>query len=171
MKYLLMPALLGLTLSATASELDGHAAHQHGVAHLTIALEGQILVMELESPADNVTGFEHAPRKPGEKAAVAAAVASLRRSGLLLLNGEAQCTQVKARANNPFAAAGGSAHADFDASYTFSCRSPEKLVLLDARGLLKTFPRMKTLNVDYALPGTQGSLELTSVTPTARLVR
>ena len=41
-------------------------AHEHGVAQLSIAAEGQLVTLQFESPADEIYGFEHAPRNPGE---------------------------------------------------------------------------------------------------------
>lgn len=171
MRPLLAVPLLLLPLAVGASELDGHAAHEHGVAHLTIALENRTLVIELISPADNVVGFEHAPRKPGEKAAVAAGVATLRRAGLVMPNADAGCKQDKAQADNPFAAAAHSSHRDFEARYTLTCQRPEKLQQLDTAPLFKALPRMKTLEVDYALPGSQGHAELTPMATVVRIER
>ena len=42
----------------TVRELD---AHEHGAASLDIALDGDRLYIDLDTPADNVLGFEHAP--------------------------------------------------------------------------------------------------------------
>ena len=36
-------------------------SHEHGVSTLKIAIEGKELNMELESPANDIIGFEHAP--------------------------------------------------------------------------------------------------------------
>lgn len=171
MKHLLAPAIFVLSLTATASELDGHAPHQHGVAHLTVALEAKTLVIELTSPADNVVGFEHAPRKTGEKAAVAAGTAALRRPALFVPNADAGCSTGKAHAENPFASGDSRSHRDFDARHSYSCRQPEKLLLIDASALFKAFPRLKTLKADYALPGAQGSVELSPTNPRLRLER
>lgn len=171
MTYLFVPALLTLPVLVIASELEGHAAHEHGAAHLTVALDASSLVMELTSPADNVVGFEHAPRKPGEKAAVAAGTAALRRPDLIAPNADAGCVRGKAQADNPFAAGGNSGHRDFEARYTYTCRHPDKLQQLDATALFKAFPRLKTLDVDYALPKAQGHAELDPASPRARLER
>jgi hypothetical protein len=171
MKRLLAPALLGLSLHAPVSALDDHAPHQHGVAHLTVVLEAQTLVIELTSPADNVVGFEHAPRKAGEKAAVTAGTALLKRPALLVPNPEAGCRHDKAHADNPFASGDTRSHRDFDARHTFTCRQPGKLVLIDASTLFRELPRLKTLKTDYALPGTQGSVELSPASPHLKLER
>ena len=157
--------------SAIASELDGHAAHQHGVAHLTVALEAQTLVIELTSPADNVVGFEHAPRKAGEKAAVAAGTSALRRPALFVPNPEASCGTARTEAVNPFASGDHRSHRDFTARHAYNCRQPEKLVLIDASPLFQALPRLRKLQADYALPAVQGSASLSPAHPRLRLER
>lgn len=170
MKRLSLFLLLGLSATALASDLDGHGAHEHGLAHLTLAMEQQALVIALESPADNLVGFEHAPSKAREKSAVLVALAQLRQTTMLKLNTEAGCSTGKAEAKDPFTGADSSAHRDFDAEYRFQCQLPGKLTQLDASPLFRAFPRLRTLKVDYALPAGQGSATLTPRAPRARLV-
>lgn len=168
---LLLSALMAIPLTSLAEDFGGHAAHEHGVATLTAAMESQTLVLALESPADNITGFEHAPAKPGEKAAVQSALARLKQPDLLLANAEAGCRMSSTRADDPFANTGSRAHRDFDVEYRLQCRQPGKLTRLDAAALFKAFPRLRTLKVDYALPAGQGGATLTPDAATARLVR
>lgn len=171
----LNPCLLAAALAlacpaAGASELDGHAAHEHGVAQLTVVLEDNRLELVLTSPADNLFGFEHAPRKPGEKAAVAAGMSHLRRAGLLQPSPEAHCRLADAHVDSPFSAGSTNTHRDLEATYRLSCRDGRKLTHLDAGALFRTFPRLKRLRVDHALPGSQGSVLLTPSAPRAQLV-
>ena len=57
-------ALLPLAIAHAADEHDHEhgslGAHEHGVGRLNAALDGQTLELELESPAMNLVGFEHA---------------------------------------------------------------------------------------------------------------
>ena len=55
-------------------EHDEHAsldAHEHGSASLNIALEGNSLELELDSPAMNLLGFEHAAHSTADRAKLA----------------------------------------------------------------------------------------------------
>ncbi|MDX1707915.1 MAG: DUF2796 domain-containing protein [Desulfobacterales bacterium] len=61
-----------------AEETRHHEAHEHGIAHLNVALEGNDLYIELNSPAVNIVGFEHRPRTNEQKAAVKKAIESLK---------------------------------------------------------------------------------------------
>jgi len=60
-----------------AAEYRHHEAHEHGVAHMNVAFEGNELYIELISPAANIVGFEHQPRTQEQKAAVKTAIKKL----------------------------------------------------------------------------------------------
>ena len=78
-------ALLPLAVAHAADEHDHDhdhehgslSAHEHGVGRLNAALDGQTLELELESPAMNLVGFEHAATSDADKAKVAAVRAQL----------------------------------------------------------------------------------------------
>jgi hypothetical protein len=65
-------------LNIQAEEFRHHEAHEHGVAHLNVALEGNDLYVELISPAANIVGFEHHPHTEAQKSAVSTAVQTLK---------------------------------------------------------------------------------------------
>ena len=57
-----------------AEEKRHHEAHEHGVANLNVAVEGNNIYIEFSSPAANIVGFEHHPRTHEQKDAVRDAV-------------------------------------------------------------------------------------------------
>jgi hypothetical protein len=59
------------------AEYRHHEAHEHGVAHMNVAFEGNELYIEFISPAANIVGFEHPPRTREQKTAVMAAIKKL----------------------------------------------------------------------------------------------
>lgn len=70
--------VVGPTLSdIQATEYRHHEAHEHGVAHMNVAFEGNDLYIEFISPAANIVGFEHQLRTQEQKAAVKAAIKKL----------------------------------------------------------------------------------------------
>lgn len=74
-----------------------HAAHAHGIAALNLVLEGDEVHIELESPAANIVGFEHAPSSEAEHAALDKAMATLNNGDhLFLFNKQAGCRMQKA---------------------------------------------------------------------------
>lgn len=84
-------AMLGTSASADEPRRE-LKAHEHGRASLKIAIEGDRVLLDLESPGANIVGFEHAARTEEERAAVAAALARLEEPlGLFVLPAEAGC--------------------------------------------------------------------------------
>jgi hypothetical protein len=74
-----------------------HGAHVHGIAALNLALEGEEIHVELDSPAANIVGFEHAPSSEADHAALDKAVAALKNGDQLFrFNKEAGCRMEKA---------------------------------------------------------------------------
>jgi hypothetical protein len=74
-------ALFLVAGSALAQESREQAAHVHGTTTVTLALVSGTLQLELSAPGMDLVGFEHAPRDAGQEQAIAAATASLGRSG------------------------------------------------------------------------------------------
>ena len=75
-------AALALLL-APAALLRAGEAHRHGVARLDVAVDGTRVSLALDTPLDNLLGFEHAPRNAAERRAADAAVATLRQAAAL----------------------------------------------------------------------------------------
>lgn len=71
---ILLAAYPASAISETKRQLD---AHEHGHGMLNIAVEDQLLVMELEVPGADIVGFEHAATSQSDRAAFEAAKNSL----------------------------------------------------------------------------------------------
>ncbi|WP_221796058.1 ZrgA family zinc uptake protein [Oceanobacter mangrovi] len=89
-------ALLSLPLLAESTVA---AAHEHGVADLTVALADNQLLIQLDSPMANLVGFEGPADSPQRQQAVAGLQAKLQ-SPLLAVTG---CQQVSLEAPLPAA--------------------------------------------------------------------
>jgi hypothetical protein len=77
-------------------------AHVHGTASLQVAIDGQTLTLNLETPLENLLGFEHAPRTDKQKAAVRAMSERLNQPGELFSpSPAAQCTSVSVALDSP----------------------------------------------------------------------
>ncbi|MBL0952545.1 MAG: DUF2796 domain-containing protein, partial [Pseudomonas sp.] len=70
---------------------DSLGAHEHGVASLNAALDGNLLELQLESPAMNLVGFEHAAKSDADKAKVAAAKRELEQPVMLFALDSGDC--------------------------------------------------------------------------------
>lgn len=148
---------------ATEKEHRQHGAHEHGAAELKLVWEKNVVTIELESPAVNIVGFEHAPRTDAQKKSVQDAVATLRAADKLFgFSPEAGCrgemTDVKSAlidAKKEQAAE----HSEFEAGYRFTCDKPHALKAVDVN-LLKLFPKMRKLRVQSVSATGQTATEL-----------
>lgn len=160
--------LLAVIMAVCAMHLPALAAeaHVHGQANLSIAIDGGTLTLLLESPTDSLVGFEHAPRTPKERAAVAAMKQSLEQADKLFLpTPAAACKLTSVALESPLLGSapepGHEGHADLDGDFVFQCAQPRQLRGLDVR-LFERFPGMKTLNVEIAGPAGQKATKLSA---------
>jgi len=162
----LLPACLALAASAAAAHEPG--AHVHGVAELRIVVDGPQLQIGLESPLDNLLGFEHAPRTDVERTAVRQMARTLRDAGSVFApSAAAQCrasgVQLASSAalGEAIAAtpADGDGHADLDADFSWTCDHPQALTGVDV-DLMRHFPGLRRLKVQVAAPSGQRAVDL-----------
>lgn len=153
-----LPALLLAAASlATPAFAQNHAAHTHGLATLDIAIERDAMMFHLETPQDNLVGFERPPRSAAEREAAAGALATLKAADRWLqVDPQAGCriTDVEVDApalgEGPAPAADGG-HADVDTSVTMRCTDAARAGWVDV-GLATAFPRLRRLTVQIAGP-------------------
>lgn len=163
-------AALALLLTPAALLRAGEA-HRHGVARLDVAVDGTRVSLALDTPLDNLLGFEHAPRNAAERRAADAAVATLRQAAALFrFDAAARCRSSAVELRSAALALGGAAppapgaHADLEASYEFTCeRAPVQL----EHTLFDAFARLQQLEVQAATAARQSGTTLKR--PAARL--
>lgn len=175
-------ALLPLAVAHAAPEHDHDhdhehgslGAHEHGVSRLNAALDGQTLELELESPAMNLVGFEHAASTDADKAKVAAARAQLEKPlALFNLPAAAGCKVSQQELESPLF--GDKPHGDdkakdehehehseIHAHYQFTCATPGALKTLDLANIFNTFPATQKIQVQLISPGGQQGVEVTA---------
>lgn len=170
--HLLTPALFALipfNSSAHQHDHDEHnhslAAHVHGIATLNIALEDQLLELQLDSPAMNLVGFEYEPSSAADKQAVVDAERTLKNEQLLFnLTKDAQCALSAVNIDNDLAEHADDEsehqHSDIQVNYTFTCATPNKLTGIDLAGFFKAFPLTEKINVQLITADTQQGSEL-----------
>ncbi|MGH8434130.1 MAG: DUF2796 domain-containing protein [Pseudomonas sp.] len=167
-------------------EHEEHAsldAHEHGVGRLNAALDGKTLELELESPAMNLLGFEHAAKSAADQATVAAVRAELEQPlTLFSLPAAAGCTVAKQELESPLFGDKPDAEQDHDkhstdeaaehehepqhseihAHYRLTCIEPAELKTLDLRELFKRFPSTHKIQVQLIGPQGQQGVEATA---------
>ncbi len=157
-------------------------AHVHGIAHMTLAAEGDKVLIELTSPAASLIGFERAPRTDEERATLALAKQNLMAGDAMIrLNIEAGCRLETAEIDAEFADAGQGhgakhahdhgedGHADFVVRYSFVCDRPDALGSA-ALGLFSGFPALERVLLQYVTAEGQGGAELTPRAPVVTFV-
>lgn len=156
-----VPLLLVLALHATPG--FAAAAHEHGLARLDVVVDGQQLVISLDSPLANLLGFEHAPRSEVQREAVAKMETALQAAGLFKPDPAAACTPDGVTIDHPFKAqakgAAAAEHADAEISWRFRCTNPAALRQLDV-GLFDRFSGLHSLQTQLAGPRGQTAATL-----------
>ncbi|CAD5374336.1 conserved exported hypothetical protein [Rubrivivax sp. A210] len=148
-------------------------AHEHGVARLDIAVDAARVSILLETPLENLLGFEHAPRTDAEREKVAAALTRLRASQVLFrIDSAAGCQP--SRVDLQSAALGlGTAtnsregHGDLDATFDFKCSQGGRAGFVEV-GLFETFPGLQRIELQVATP--KGQMRATLRRPTSRVM-
>lgn len=203
-RQVVLTACLLAPLALTATEVtagENHAhehddehrqqgAHVHGIAALNLALEGQEVHLELDSPAANIVGFEHTPSSEADHAALDKAIGTLKDGDRLFrFNADAGCRLEEAAVTTALLdeehkghadehdhekhdghdhdehdheahEREGETHSDIEAAYHFECDRPGKLAQLTVE-LFAAFPGTEKLNVQYVTESKQGAVELT----------
>ena len=188
MRHLLLALPFALLPLAAAQAHDDHdhehgslGAHEHGVASLNVALDGQNLELQIDSPAMNFVGFEHAAKSDADKAKVAAAKAELEKPVELFGLAAGACQVTKQELESPLfgghdhhhdeahehghAHADEHEHSDIEASYQLSCKQADALKQLDLSELFKRFPATQKIQVQLIGPSGQQGAELTAAQP------
>ena len=149
-------------------------AHEHGVARLDVAVDGLRVSMELDTPLDNLIGFERAPRTDAERDKANAAVAKLRLGeALFRIDAAAGCTLDKVELRSaplqlgPVGTTTSGDHGDLTALYMFNCKAGAKAGFVEV-GLFEAFASLKRIDLQVVTP--KGQLKATLRRPTSRVV-
>ena len=136
------------------------APHEHGVGELDVAVDGNALVIELRVPAEDLVGFERAPRTDAERARIEQVRKALADAKLFTPNAEAGCRA----AGSPDVAVPSfgnkDAHADFAATHRFECANAGALTAVEI-GAFSAFPKVRRLKAQVAGPRGQKQATLT----------
>lgn len=178
MKHIRLRRISGLAIAtalfAAAPFLSAQAqqqhAHVHGQMKLDVAIDGPTVVIDMESPLDNIVGFERAPKTDAEKKTVADAIAQLRAADkLFAIDPAANCKlgPVDLRSGalglgnpDPNEPVG---HADLDATFSFNCTNAAAAKFID----LNLFSAFKGLRqIDSQIASSQGQFKRQLKRPT-----
>lgn len=170
-----LPLMVCVAASSMAGATEAvhrhYGPHVHGEATLNIGMDGALLLASLEAPGMSLLGFEHPPRDDADRATYEKALATLKAAKWLALPEGAACVvdsidvqphgfDAKGDAGTGEKRVAAHEHADFDATYRYTCHVPLALHDLDVR-LFDAFPELHKINVELVLPNREGSQVLT----------
>jgi Protein of unknown function (DUF2796) len=130
--------------------------------------------LELDTPLDNLLGFERAPRTDAERAVVDKVVARLRAAdGLFRIDSAAGCTLAKVTLESPVLGLGAPAaapskgdHAELNGRFEFNCKAAQQARFVEVE-LFEAFAPMKRINLQLVL--SRGQMKATLVRPATRV--
>lgn len=149
--------------------------HEHGLAELTIAIEGNVLEMQFESPAINLIGFEHKANTDKDIEVVESTVSLLSEPRHLFSFEGDQCSLIKksvdasAILNVNFDHEEEHAHEDeheeehneIAANYQYNCESIKDLSSMTV-SMFEPFPNTQQIRVMWVKESKQGATTLNS---------
>jgi hypothetical protein len=151
--------------------------HQHGHGELNIAVEGNIVKMDLEVPGDDIVGFEHAPSTAEEKSLAESAKVKLAAPfALFTVPAAAKCSVTEAKVtiqeekHDPGEESeketnGKIAHHDeFFVEYALECKSASDVKSLKF-AYFDSFRGAQALTVNVITPKGQSKFEATRDSP------
>jgi hypothetical protein len=153
MKATLLVCLLFAVPSLSFADKHGHHSHKknlkghvHGVAKLEIAADADKIVIDFDSPAEALLGFEHKPKSDSEKKAWEDLVAKWKKQdGFISIVPEAKCQVLAAETTMEWEQ--DDEHADIEAKVVYQCE-----LLKAGTGLTlslhKHFSHLKELKID-----------------------
>jgi hypothetical protein len=192
---LLFPFAAAASVAAEAPARRQLDAHVQGHGTLAIAIADNTVSLELEAPGADIAGFEHEATSDHDKAAVEAALKTLRDGATLFkLTAAAGCGLTSADAKlesehdgedkDGHARHDGAKHNDakhdgakheaeprhsaFRATYAFTCTAPAALTAIET-GYFSTFKAAKELGVTIVAPKGQSQATLTPQNATIAL--
>ena len=186
LRTLLASAALALSFPVLADDHQHSLeAHVHGIGTLNIALENQLLELQLESPAMNIIGFEYQPTTEADIQSVKAAQNTLSNAAeLFAFSPAAQCRLTLVSIHNALLKGSGAhehdhdhdhdhesqheadiaehQHNDISAHYQYHCATPAQLNSIDLAGLFKLFTQTEKIQVQLIVGDHQQGAELSA---------
>lgn len=173
--HLGLVVILGTSLSAHA---QAPGKHVHGQAELNIAIESSSIQLMLESPLDNVLGFEHAPRSAAERQKVKDTRQQLAQGNrLFAIDPKAGCDTGKATVEMAVPDTDSKhhnhahEHGDAELALDYRCSAADKAEFVYTKALFETFPRLQTLQVQIAGPDGQAGKTVSRTHPRINLAK
>lgn len=152
---------------------EEHGSHEHGAAQMTIAVGGNGLEIQLETPAANILGFEHEAKSDEDKETLKAQKSKLQMiDTLFAVNAEAKCVPGNSKVISPLFEEHDDhadekheheeeTHSDIDVNWTFNCKDSKAIDHVDVK-LFSMFPKgFEKIKVDWVTDSSASTVSLT----------
>lgn len=157
--------LVALMAALTTSSVQAHEqhAHVHGKMSMDVAIDAKSITISLDTPLDNLLGFERAPRTDAEKRRAQEAIAALNAANSIFAPDPAGgCTLGEVKLDSDALKLGqhakthqhGSDHAELQATVLFNCTQADRAQFIDVK-LFDRFKRTKQIDVQVVSPNAQ----------------
>ena len=155
--------------TVSSTEQLSHAAHVNAIATLNVVLDDQAVLMEFESPAMNLLGFEHAPVNDEQSAlflftqrtlADTSRLFSFPATACQVENVAIQMSDQHSHRDSKRHRDYHGEHADIHARYMLRCQQIKDLKQIMIK-LFSLFPGIHQINTQWISHGTQGATVLT----------
>ena len=165
-KLLKFAFLLPIILLSEAFAQNGHNSHVHGTSNITIALDNNVLQIQLKTPLMDIAGFEGKPKTQLQKQTLKKVsnelknwenifkfpVGSCSNKRVTVLDKHIKEHDHKHKNHNNEEK---NLHSEIKVLYEFSCTKPNNFKSLEI-GLFKIFPGIKKLNAQWTTFNGQG---------------
>jgi len=163
-------------LAAGEDEHRDHDSHKHGAAEMNLAVDGTQVMIELDSPAVNIVGFEHTPQSEDQRNQVKQAIQRLEAAeDLFVFSPGVRCQLDEAEVESDLDQGhddhddhghghdeSGQTHSDFSARYLFSCEAIDNLKQVEVK-LFAEFEGLEEIKVQVITSDNQSLNHLTPV--------
>lgn len=159
MKSLLLTSALLLSTNTFADHHGSLGAHEHGHVKLSVAVEGKVMDIDMDAPAESFLGFEYLPKSAAEKKTFSDSEALWSKNllSLFTLDKSLSCTVsgatfkqvVEEHEEKPAKGHKKEAgvHSDIEAQAKITCNADLKGKMV-AISVKKSFPKIKELKLD-----------------------
>ncbi|MEP1208388.1 MAG: DUF2796 domain-containing protein [Rhizobiaceae bacterium] len=163
---IILAAVVGLAMTGLSGAEEKHdhdhdepkalEAHEHGKSQLNIAIDGTKVELELESPGNDIVGFEHAAESDAQKKLVSDALAILEKPmALFTPPAAAGCSLTEAEAEHELEGE----HAGFHTHWSMECSNIKSLTSFSVTFFDK-FSAAEEIEVQAISEGGQIGIEL-----------
>ncbi len=155
-----------ILFSKTFAE-NRHKVHEHGTSNITIAIENNVLQIQLEAPLMDIAGFEGEPKTKLQKQKLREASNKLKNwqdifklatgscsKDRVTILGEHKKNQIHNH-KNYHKKNEKNIHSDIKILYEFNCTKPNNFKFLEIK-LFETFPNIRKINAQWTTASGQG---------------